>query len=30
VINLDSEPSEAVRLELKGNPNIALAKYVEL
>lgn len=30
VINLDSEPSDAVRRELKGNPNIALAKYVEL
>ncbi len=30
VINLDSEPSEAVRKELKGNANIALAKYVEL
>jgi len=30
VINLDSEPSETVRRELKANPNIALAKYVEL
>ena len=30
VINLDSEPSDAVRRELKGNPNITLAKYVEL
>jgi len=30
VINLDSEPSDGVRRELKGNPNIVLAKYVEL
>lgn len=30
VINLDSEPSDAVRRELKGNANIAVAKYVEL
>jgi len=30
VINLDNEPSDAVRKELKGNANIALAKYVEL
>jgi D-3-phosphoglycerate dehydrogenase / 2-oxoglutarate reductase len=30
VINLDSEPSDAVRRELKGNAGIALAKYVEL
>ena len=30
VINLDSEPSDDVRQELKGNPNIVLAKYVEL
>jgi D-3-phosphoglycerate dehydrogenase len=30
VINLDSEPSDAVRRELKSNPNITLAKYVEL
>jgi len=30
VINLDSEPSDAVRRELKGHPAIRLAKYVEL
>jgi len=30
VINLDSEPSDAARRELKGHPAIRLAKYVEL
>jgi D-3-phosphoglycerate dehydrogenase len=30
VINLDHEPSDAVRRELKGNPAIRLAKFVLL
>jgi D-3-phosphoglycerate dehydrogenase len=30
VVRVDTEPSEAARLEIKGHPAIKLAKFVQL